>query len=201
MGKQTFSCQYQQNPVPNEGEIIQFDWFQSYDEIDIGDREVLIYQSWDVAAKTGSNHDYSVCTTWLIDDYHYYLLDVYRARLPFPALVRKVDELAVKYKVSRVIVEDVGIGVALFQAVGQAMSADRRYTVRKYNPKQDKITRMRAQSAVIESGRVFLPRSAPWLEAFKRELVQFPHGTHDDQVDSLSQLLTYHERSRHLGVM
>jgi hypothetical protein len=36
---------------------------------------------------------------------------------------------------------------------------------------------------------VFLPRSATWLDEFKSELLQFPHGRHDDQVDRLSQFL------------
>lgn len=36
---------------------------------------------------------------------------------------------------------------------------------------------------------VFLPKHAPWLETFEKELIAFPNGKHDDQVDSLSQFL------------
>jgi len=36
---------------------------------------------------------------------------------------------------------------------------------------------------------VFLPKKAPWLEAFDYELIAFPNGKHDDQVDALSQFL------------
>jgi predicted phage terminase large subunit-like protein len=53
----------------------------------------------------------------------------------------------------------------------------------------DKITRMSCTSSKIEAGQVFLPASAPWLGDFHAELMQFPHGRHDDQVDSLSQFL------------
>ena len=36
-----------------------------------------------------------------------------------------------------------------------------------------------------------LPKSAPWLDEFRSELLQFPDGRHDDQVDSLSQFLNW----------
>ena len=42
---------------------------------------------------------------------------------------------------------------------------------------------------MIEGGQLLLPEDAPWLADFKGELLAFPSGKHDDQVDSLSQLL------------
>lgn len=56
-------------------------------------------------------------------------------------------------------------------------------------PEGDKVTRMSAQSAKIEAGYVYLPERAPWLQDFQTESLQFPHGRHDDQVDSKSQFL------------
>ena len=41
----------------------------------------------------------------------------------------------------------------------------------------------------IASGKVLLPREARWLEDFKREVITFPNGRHDDQVDALTQLI------------
>ena len=55
----------------------------------------------------------------------------------------------------------------------------------------DKQTRMFTQTPQIEAGRVLLPDQAPWLEDFRAEVLQFPHGRHDDQVDSLSQYLAW----------
>jgi predicted phage terminase large subunit-like protein len=43
----------------------------------------------------------------------------------------------------------------------------------------------------IEAGRVLLPAEAPWLDEFRTELLRFPQGRHDDQVDSLSQFLAW----------
>ena len=36
-----------------------------------------------------------------------------------------------------------------------------------------------------------LPKEAPWLATFLEELLAFPRGRHDDQVDSVSQYLKW----------
>ncbi len=49
---------------------------------------------------------------------------------------------------------------------------------------------------------MFLPESAPWLDDFKAEIMAFPNGLFDDQVDSLSQFLgwvKYYKRNRVRG--
>ena len=58
-------------------------------------------------------------------------------------------------------------------------------------PQGDKVTRMEAECARIEAGHVVLPRDAPWLAVFLNELLAFPNGRHDDQVDSVSQFLNW----------
>ena len=51
-----------------------------------------IVQSWDIAMMTGDANDYSVCTTWWIIKADYYLVDVFRARLQYPDLRRKLTK-------------------------------------------------------------------------------------------------------------
>jgi len=48
-----------------------------------------------------------------------------------------------------------------------------------------------AQSAKIEAGHVYLPADATWLADFEAEVLGFPYARHDDQIDSLSQLLAW----------
>ncbi len=50
---------------------------------------------------------------------------------------------------------------------------------------------MAAQTNRIEAGELILPENAPWLAEFERELLAFPGGRHDDQVDALAQLLRW----------
>jgi predicted phage terminase large subunit-like protein len=56
--------------------------------------------------------------------------------------------------------------------------------------------RMSAQTAKIEAGAVHLPRQAAWLDDLRSELLAFPQGLHDDQVDSISQALKWISRPR-----
>jgi predicted phage terminase large subunit-like protein len=58
-------------------------------------------------------------------------------------------------------------------------------------PEGSKTDRMVAQSAKIEAGHMYLPKDADWLDSFLHELLAFPHGRHDDQVDSVSQFLKW----------
>jgi hypothetical protein len=58
-------------------------------------------------------------------------------------------------------------------------------------PKLDKQSRFAAQSAKIESGLIHLPKEAAWLGPFRHEMMAFPNGRHDDQVDSVAQFLDW----------
>jgi phage terminase large subunit-like protein len=49
----------------------------------------------------------------------------------------------------------------------------------------------------LEAGKVLLKKNAPWLEELRAEMLPFPNGKHDDQVDALSQLMTVGRRSAH----
>ncbi len=55
---------------------------------------------------------------------------------------------------------------------------------------------MAARAALIEAGQVHLPEEAPWLADFQAEVMAFPHGRHDDQVDSMAQFLNWIEERR-----
>ena len=63
-------------------------------------------QSWDVAMTTGDANDYSVCTTWLMTKGDYYLLDVFRDRLSYPDLRRKVSSARATFKAQTILIEE-----------------------------------------------------------------------------------------------
>ena len=58
-------------------------------------------------------------------------------------------------------------------------------------PMNDKVTRANLVTPMIQSGRVFIPQEAEWLQDFMEELSIFPKGPHDDQVDALTLALKY----------
>ena len=193
LGSFNFSAQYQQCPVPLEGEIIKWDWFRFYDELPVREASDRIIQSWDTASKAEEISDFSVCTTWLIQGNHYYLLDVLRERLTYPDLKRRVVDQALRFNAHTIVIEDKGSGMSLIQDLERENVAGVPNPI-AFTPETDKVTRMHAQSAKIEAGQVYLPRRAEWLEDFRTELLQFPKGRYNDQVDSLSQFLTWLEQ-------
>jgi len=180
LGPEIYSAQYQQRPVPPGGGTIKRAWIRRYDQLP---QSGLIIQSWDVANKQGEENDYSVCTTWLIHENRYYLIDVLRGRFDFPILRRKVSEQAKLHKASQILIEDAGFGTALIQELKTAFS------VIAVKPEYDKKIRIAIQAAKFENGQVFFPKEAPWLRDLEAELFAFPSGRHDDQVDSISQAL------------
>lgn len=188
LGSTTFSAQYQQCPVPTDGEVVKWGWFKRYAAAPAAS-SMTNYQSWDTASKAEEHHDFSVCTTWGVIGDDIYLLDVDRARLDFPSLKRRVVELAKQWRPRSIIVEDKGAGTALIQQLRSESHGIPYPTA--FLPKDDKITRLHAQSARIEAGHVWLPQQAPWLEELRIEIASFPQGRHDDQVDSISQFLAW----------
>ena len=190
MGSQAFSAQYQQAPIPAGGALIKDTWFRTYGSVPARTDNERIIQSWDTATKAGLTNDYSVCTTWIIRGKDYYLLDVFRKRLEYPDLRRAILSQAVAQSANAVLIEDAGTGAPLIQDLRR----DGRLRPIPIRPERDKIVRLEAQSAVIEAGHVLLPEKASWLGEFRAELLAFPHGRYDDQVDSVSQFLAWAAR-------
>ena len=188
IGHYNFSAQYQQAPIPIEGEIIKWGWFRRYDTAPQRKGHAQVVQSWDTASKGGELNDYSVCTTWLAKGQDYYLLDVFRKKLLYPELRRAVIEQSERWQPSAILIEDKASGTALSQDFrpGELKGC---YKPIPIDPESDKLTRAAAQSLAIENGQVFLPAEAPWLADLHAEIVQFPNARHDDQIDSMSQYL------------
>jgi predicted phage terminase large subunit-like protein len=197
VGSMVFSAQYQQAPVPAGGNLVERRWLRHYatpPEWRPGDR---IVQSWDTASKDGVMNDFSVCITALVRKREVYILHVFRDRLTFPALRTKVVSLARQRNARVLLIEDAASGAQLIQQLRVDQPAGvPRPIARK--PAGDKLTRMAAQTSRIEAGELILPNEAPWLAVFEREILGFPGGRHDDQVDALSQLLAWTWKRRPL---
>lgn len=185
LGSYLFQAQYQQNPQMPEGNLIKLEWFRRYEIEDCPETFDRIVQSWDTASVPGEGNSYSVSTTWGFLGKRLYLLDVLRRQLNYPDLKKTIVWHQKHYGAELVILEYAQSGVSLFQDLRK----DGCDWIDTLKPAGDKETRAVQQSAKIEQGRVYLPAAAPWLQAFEDELAQFPHGKHDDQVDSLTQVL------------
>jgi predicted phage terminase large subunit-like protein len=185
LGDYAFAAQYQQRPAPLGGGLIRLEWFKRYEGQVTPQPGDYIVLSCDTAYTVTDTADWTVITIWLVRPWNgvtmYILLDVFRRKLEFPAVESAILRLRQQWNACVIIVESVGAGIPLYQSLKAKLPLE----VTCATPKDDKATRMMAETPAIERGRVWLPKEAPWLDAFERELVSFPNGRHDDQVDSL----------------
>ena len=187
IGEYTFSAQYLQAPVPFGGALVKESWLHYVEPAAWPKQFSTRIQSWDTANKATELSDYSVSTTWGIQDKNIYLLDVYRRRLDYPDLKRAVQDLAQRFLPNAILIEDKASGTQLIQD----LIREGCHQVKGIKTEGDKVMRMNAQTAVIENGFVHLPSSAPWLQDYVKELTGFPQTKFDDQVDSTAQALAW----------
>ena len=143
--------------------------------------------SLDPAFTANERSDWSAFTVWLIKRDACYLLDVTRIRVEYPTLVRRIDELITRWRPSMFVVEAVGGGLALYQELRKRYGL----IVNCFSKLDDKVVRMETEALAIEQGHVYVPAEAEWLETFRDEVVSFPMGKNDDQIDSMSQFLRW----------
>jgi predicted phage terminase large subunit-like protein len=187
VGSEIFAAQYQQSPVPPGGAMIKRETLRYYETPPERTYKAKVIQSWDTAAKAGTQNDWSVGTTWLVLDNQYYLLDLTRGRYEYPKLRDAVLALAKRFEPNTILIEDASTGTALAQELRQMGG----FVVKLIPVERDKTTRLYLQQAKFEAGQVFFPKNAPYLLELERELLSFPRGKNDDQVDSISQALAW----------
>jgi predicted phage terminase large subunit-like protein len=189
-----FSAQYQQRPIPLEGNIIKREWIRYFKgnlPRQNGDYFVI---SWDTAMKSSELADYSVGTVWQVQGRgrQKNVVDLVRGRFEYPELVTAAVALWRKWKVegttTHLVIEDKGSGSSLIQS----LKAERIYaSPHKLKVDGDKVMRLTAQAAQFHAGSVHLREDAPWVGELVAELLGFPGVRHDDQVDSVSQALAF----------
>lgn len=184
LGSYAFAAQYQQNPMPSDAGMVRRHWFGRYRTVPEAFTRVV--QSWDTAIKAGPGHDGSACVTVGEAEGKCHVLDVTVLRAEYPALKHHVRRMAEVWKPDAVLIEDKASGQSLLQDMRREKGLPPLIGIM---PASDKVTRFAAVSAMIEAGKVSLPLDAAWLAEFERELLAFPQGKHDDQVDAFSQYL------------
>ncbi len=200
MGPFHYSAQYQQAPVPEQGNLVRWDWFGTFAGVAELGPQGRIVQSWDFAVKDGEHNDYSVCITAHVRRNQVSILDVFRRKLDYPAQRKAVIRLAHEHRANVVLIEAA--------ATGSPLAADLRSlnttgvpTPIAVTPRGSKSERISIQSHQIEAGNVRVREKAPWIDEFRNEIVAFPAGRHDDQVDALSQLLAWVEHNNQCHAM
>jgi predicted phage terminase large subunit-like protein len=213
LGSYAAAGQLQQRPSPAGGGVFKRHWFRYWQPRGSNLPPVVVrlpdgtlhsitavdqprwvdeqIQSWDCAFKDLETSDYVVGQIWGRVGSAFLLGDQIRARMDCPATVKAVRQLSQKWPGAIAkLIEDKANGSAVIQ-----MLAHETPGLLPVNPSGGKVARAQAISPLLEAGNVYLPHPdcAPWVNDFIEECVQFPNGTHDDQVDAMTQaLLRWH---------
>lgn len=110
-----FYALYQQRPQPAGGSIFHSDWFTFASQPP--EKPAQIVQAWDTAMKTGKQNDYSVCVTAAMYGTTAYVLNVYRAKLETPELLKAVRNQFEQWQPNIVLMEDKASGTGAIQTI------------------------------------------------------------------------------------
>lgn len=182
IGDRDWSALYQQKPSPDEGLYFKREWFRWYDE---KPAQLRIYGASDYAVTDGGG-DYTVHIVVGVDaDDNIYVLDLWRGQTTSDVWVQSWLDLARQHKPMMWAEEQGQIVKSIGPFLEKRMREERVYIRREQiTSSADKPTRSRSIQARTAMGKVYLPAKAPWLSDFTSELLTFPAGKHDDQVDS-----------------
>lgn len=182
-GARAWSALYQCSPRVEEGNLLKRDWWRYYDpnEIKTFGTEII---SVDATFKDKDDNDFVAISVWGKRQNNYYCEYMMNRHLNFLATLAAIRSIKSMFpRVLTVLIEDKANGSAIINVLQQEMFCI------PVNPRGGKVARVNAVSAAIESGHVFLPRGAVWVNDFVDQAAAFPNAAHDDMVDSASQAL------------
>jgi predicted phage terminase large subunit-like protein len=185
-----WNAQWMQAPTSEEGALIKREWWRMWKHDWVPHLHHVI-QSYDTAFLKKETADYSAITTWGLfypgpdDPLNIILLDAIKDRFEFPELRRKALEQYKYWQPESVIVEAKASGLPLMYELRQMDIPVISFTPSRGN---DKHVRVNSCAPIFESGLVWAPEQK-FAEEVIEECAAFPHGDHDDLVDSMTQAI------------
>ena len=182
-----WNAQWMQKPTSEEGAIIKREWWQIWEKDELPYVEYVI-QSYDTAFLKKETADYSAITTWGVfypnedSKPNLILMDTVKDRFEFPELRRVALDQYNYWKPDMVIVEQKASGTPLTHELRQMDIPVMTFTPSRGN---DKHVRVNTCAPLFEAGLIWAP-DMKFAEEVVEECAAFPHGDHDDLVDSMT---------------
>lgn len=184
IGPRDWSALYQQAPAPDEGTYFKREWLRYWSKLP---DDLYLYGASDYAVTDGGG-DYTVHLVAGIDGSgDVYLVDLWRNQTTPDQWIEALLDLMARHEPLTWAEEQGQIIKSVGPFLERRMAERNVYCAREaFASAADKPTRARAFQARMASGKVYLPENAPWLADFVSELLTFPAGKNDDQVDAAS---------------
>jgi predicted phage terminase large subunit-like protein len=135
--------------------------------------------------------DFSAITTWGVfskegSGQHAILLDAFKGRYEFPELRRLAHEEYIHWRPDIVLIEAKASGIPLTHELRKIGIPVINFTPSKGN---DKHVRVNSIAPLFEAGKIWAPMHEHFAQEVVEECAAFPHGDHDDYVDSTTQAI------------
>ena len=198
IGEYAWASLYQQHPVPRDGILFRAPARYTTPALD-GARLVL---ACDPAGSAKTRADYTAAIALAVRGLGAELtadvLDVLRFQEGTDAAARKLRTFQTTHGGARMHLESSRDGVAIADTLRAIVPG---ILLAEAPARGDKFTRAQAVIAAWNQGRVRVPVSAPWLDAFLAETERFTgvNDPHDDQVDALAHAFNAAGRERRGG--
>ena len=180
-----WSALYQQRPTPDSGDYFKAEWLKPYDKAPA--RETLtVYGASDYAV-TDNGGDYTVHVIVGMDpEGRIYLLDLWRKQTASDVWVETFCDLVKEWKPLGWAEEQGQIKGSVGPLLARRQHERSAYVARQTFPtKGDKAIRAQSIRGRIALEGLYVPIHASWYADFRAEMLSFPAGKHDDQVDAL----------------
>jgi predicted phage terminase large subunit-like protein len=179
-------AQLQQDPCDPEGSVFKLAHFRRWTELP---KLTTLILSGDMTFKKSAGSDRVSLQVWGSDGRDFYLVENVTDLMGFVDTVRNCRALVSRFPdIGAKLIEDTANGPSVIETLNEAMNG-----VIAVTPEGGKIARANSTSHLWQAGNVYLPQDdyAPWVPGYIAELLAFPRGRHDDQVDSTSQALIF----------
>lgn len=182
-GSMTWNALFQGRPTAMEGNVIERDWWEYYEELP--ENMANYVMSVDAAFKDEDQSDFVAIQVWAKLHHDIYLIDAVKKHLNFPDTIMEIRRLRAMYpECKTTLIEDRANGSAIITMLRREMTG-----IIAVQPNGSKMSRVQAILGAIESGNVHLPKHKRFTGDFVEECSAFPNAAHDDQVDCMSQAL------------
>ena len=183
LGPRNWNALHQQNPTPDTGEYYRREDFHWYE----GKPKHLKYYLAGDYAVSEDEGDYTEIGVFGVDpDDNIYLVDWFKGQADALVWVDALLDMVHRYKPVVNIGETGVIRRAVESTLKRRMRERKEYVklVWLVHSEGDKPAMGRAFQALVQQGRVYLPKGKDWSEGLINQLTRFPYGAYDDGADA-----------------
>ncbi len=175
---------YQQRPAPEEGDYFKAAWLKEGAPPPLA--EMRVYGGSDYAV-TADGGDYTVHVVVGLDpEGRMHLLDLWRKQAAADEWIEAFCDLVLKWKPLGWAEEQGQIRAGVGPFLDRRQSERGAWVARERFPTRgDKAVRAQSIRGRMAIEGLYVDPRAPWLPDLRSELLHFPAGKHDDQVDAL----------------